>query len=174
MTIQTFDSFIQIVLLSIVFLLSIGFHEYAHARVSNILWDPTPKLQWRLTPNPFKHIDILGFLMIFLIHFWWGKPVQINPTYYKNPLRDELLVALAWPFTNLLMAFISVFIWLFLKKFNQTNNLIDIFFYLLIFVNIALCIFNLIPIYPLDWYRIIKFIKPWWAHFMEQNRLFFI
>ncbi|MDO4713722.1 MAG: site-2 protease family protein [bacterium] len=81
--------------IAIIFVVSIGLHEYAHAYVSYALGDPTPKIQGRLTPNPLKHIDPIGFILIFLIHFGWGKPVQIDPSYYKKPYRDELLVALA-------------------------------------------------------------------------------
>jgi len=173
MDLTTLNWIIQILLLSIVFLLSIWFHEYAHAYVSSILWDPTPKIQGRLTPNPLKHIDPIWFLMIFLIHFGWGKPVQVNPSYYKNPLRDELLVSLAWPFSNFLMAFFWAFLFVILVKFWQSNFLINEFFQLFIFINIALWLFNLLPIYPLDGYRIIKYLKPSWAYFMEQNAMIF-
>ena len=164
---------ITLILLAIVLVLSIGFHEYAHALVSYKLWDPTPKLQWRLTPNPLKHLDLLWFLMIFLINFGWWKPVEVNPMYYKNKLRDELLVALAGPFTNFLMALVGWAIFVLLDKFWMLNPLMVQFFQLFIFVNLALAIFNLLPIYPLDWYRIIKFLKPSWAQFMEQNALIF-
>jgi len=154
------DSLIQIIVLAIILVISIWFHEYAHAWVSYILWDPTPKLQWRLTPNPLKHIDPIGFLMIFLIHFWWWKPVQVNPMYYKNKLRDELLVALAGPFANFLMAFIGSALYVLFARFWLLDPLTQTFLYWFIFINIALAIFNLIPIYPLDWYRIIKFLNP--------------
>ncbi len=173
MDLLTLNSVIQIVLLSIVFLLSIWFHEYAHAYVSSILGDPTPKIQWRLTPNPIKHIDPIWFLMIFLIHFGWWKPVQVNPSYYKNPLKDELLVSLAWPFSNFLMAFVGAFMFVALVKFWQSNYLIKQFFQLFIIINIALWIFNLLPIYPLDGYRMVKFLKPSWAYYMEQHTLMF-
>ena len=165
---------IQITILAIVFVIAIWFHEYAHAYVSSIFWDPTPKLQWRLTPNPIKHIDPIWFLMIFLINFGWWKPVQVNPSYYKNPLRDELLVSLAWPFSNFLMAFIWSFLFVLAEKFGQANFLIETFFQFFIVINIALWIFNLIPIYPLDGYRIIKFLKPSWAFFMEKHSMIFM
>ena len=165
---------IQLIILAIVFVISIWFHEYAHAYVSSIFWDPTPKLQWRLTPNPIKHIDPIWFLMIFLIHFGWWKPVQVSPSYYKNSLRDELLVALAWPFSNFLMAFIWSFLFVLAEKFGQSNFLIETFFQLFIVINIALWIFNLIPIYPLDGYRIIKFLNPSWGLFMEKNAFIFL
>jgi len=173
MDIGTLKDIIELVLLAIVFVISIWFHEYAHAYVSYILGDPTPKLQWRLTPNPIKHIDPIWFLMIFIIHFGWWKPVQVNPSYYKNPLRDELLVSLAWPFTNFLMAFVWAILYVFSQKFNLGNELIYLFFQWFIFINIGLAVFNLIPIYPLDGYRIIKFLKPSWGRFMEQNSMIF-
>lgn len=164
---------LQIVILAVVLIIAIWFHEYAHAWVSYILWDPTPKLQWRLTPNPLKHIDPIGFLMIFLIHFGWWKPVQVNPMYYKNKLRDELLVALAWPFANFLMAFVWSFLYVLFAKLGWLDPLSQTFLYWFIFINIALAIFNLLPIYPLDWYRIIKFFKPSWWYFMEQHAIIF-
>jgi len=174
MDLSTLASVIEIVVLAIVFVIAIWFHEYAHAYVSNALWDPTPKLQWRLTPNPIKHIDPIWFLMIFLIHFGWWKPVQVNPIYYKNPLRDELLVSLAWPFSNFLMAFFWAFLYTLILHFHQSNYIIELFFQWFILINIWLAIFNLIPIYPLDGYRIVKFLKPSWWVFMEQHGLIFM
>lgn len=164
---------INLVILWIVFVISIWFHEYAHAYVSDVLWDPTPKLQWRLTPNPIKHLDPMGFIMIFLIHFGRWKPVITNPTYYKKPLRDELLVALAWPFANFFMAFLWSFLIVLIGNFGQSNFLIGAFFTQFILINIVLWVFNLLPIYPLDGYRIIKFLKPNRARFMEENALTF-
>ena len=99
------EQIIYYVFLVIILLVSVWLHEYAHAWTSYKLWDPTPVLQWRLTPNPFKHIDIIWFISVFLIWFWWWKPVQINPIYYKNPTRDETLTAFAWPAMNLVLAF---------------------------------------------------------------------
>lgn len=86
---------IYLIFLALIFVISISLHEYAHAWMSNRLGDPTPRLQGRLTPNPLVHIDPIGFLLIFLIGFGWGRAVIVNPAYYKNTLRDELLVALA-------------------------------------------------------------------------------
>ena len=103
--------------LAIILLIAIWLHEYSHAYVSYKLWDPTPKLQWRLTTNPLKHIDPIGFLMIFLIWFGRWKPVQVNPTYYKDPVKWELLVALAWPAMNLVLAIIWIVLMLIVSKF---------------------------------------------------------
>lgn len=178
---------INIIFLVIILAISIWLHEYAHAISSYNLWDPTPKLQNRLTPNPIAHIDPIGFLMIFLIHFWWWKPVIVNPSYYKNPLRDELIVSLAWPFTNLLLAIFWIIIlsiyakfWLWVEHQVYLLKYLDAFssqymilrFWLMFSViNVWLAIFNLLPLPPLDWYRLIKFFIPRLWFWMERNTL---
>ena len=167
----------EIIQLAIILAVSIWMHEYAHAYVSYRLGDPTPKLQWRLTPNPLKHIDPIWFLMIFFVHFGRGKPVQINPLYYKNPRKWELMVALAWPATNFVLAIVWILILLiYAKVMGGTPN--DIFlsnwdpminFWInFSFLNIGLAIFNLIPIAPLDGYRLIKIRWYKGAEFMER------
>lgn len=168
----------EIIQLAIILAVSLWMHEYAHAYVSYRLGDPTPKLQWRLTPNPLKHIDPIWFLMVFVAHFGRGKPVQINPLYYKNPRKWELMVALAGPATNLVLAIIGILVMLiYAKVMGGTPN--DIFLNNIdpmlsfrinfSYLNIALAIFNLIPIAPLDGYRLIKIRWHTWAEFMERN-----
>lgn len=158
-------------------------HEYAHAYVSYRLGDPTPKLQWRLTPNPLKHIDPIGFLMIFIAHFGRGKPVQINPLYYKNPRKGELMVALAGPATNMVLSIVGIFVMLIYAKlmwgtpndiFLNNIDLMINFWMQFSYLNIALAVFNLIPIAPLDGYRLIKIRWHAWAEFMERNARFWI
>ena len=105
-----FAEIIIYIQLAIILLVSIGIHEFAHAYTSYKLGDPTPKIQGRLTPNPLKHIDPIGFLMIFIIHFGRGKPVQIDPSYYKKPYRDELITALAGPASNILLGSLGLLI----------------------------------------------------------------
>ena len=167
----------DIIQLAIILAVSIGMHEYAHAYVSYYLGDPTPKLQWRLTPNPMKHIDPIGFLMIFIAHFGRWKPVQINPLYYKNPRKWELMVALAWPATNFILAIIWILILLIYAKimggtpndiFLNNWDLMISFWINFTFLNIWLAIFNLIPIAPLDGYRLIKIRWHAWAEIMEK------
>lgn len=169
--------------LAIILLVSIWLHEYAHARTSFKLWDPTPKIQNRLTPNPIAHLDILWFILIFLINFWWWKPVQVNPRYYKNPLRDELVVAIAWPLTNLFLAIFWVLILFIYWKFvlmsqnlfflYLSNDLIVSFWKLFALVNLWLAIFNMLPIWPLDWFRLIKYFFPEIWFYVEQNQHIF-
>ncbi len=172
---------VDIIQLAIILAVSIWLHEYAHAYTSYRLWDPTPKLQWRLTPNPLKHIDPIGFLMIFLIHFWRGKPVQINPMYYKDPRKWELMVALAGPATNLVLAIVWILIILIYSKITWVwmngilmarFDLIIMFWIQFSFINIALAIFNLIPIPPLDWFRLIKMFRREAAKVIEKYTLY--
>ncbi|MDD3262538.1 MAG: site-2 protease family protein [Candidatus Absconditabacteria bacterium] len=171
---------IQIIQIAIILAISIGLHEYAHAYVSYRLGDPTPKLQGRLTPNPLKHIDPIGFLMIFIIHFGWGKPVQINPMYYKKPHLGELMVALAGPATNLVLAFFGILLLIISSKISGLGlqailNPTDIYFSFWItfsFINIALAIFNLLPIPPLDGFRLVKMISWKFGEFIEKYTLY--
>lgn len=175
---------LEIIQLAVILAVSIGMHEYAHAYVSYRLGDPTPKLQWRLTPNPLKHIDPIGFLMIFLIHFWRGKPVQINPMYYKRPIQWELLVSLAGPAMNLVLAIIGMIIILIYSKIvgvaptdifvmNQLDPM-NMFWILFAQINIVLAVFNLIPIFPLDGYRFVKMFWKKASDKMEQYPMYSI
>ena len=165
------------VFLAIILLISIWLHEYAHAWTSYRFWDPTPVLQWRLTPNPLKHIDIIWFLSVFLIWFWWWKPVQINPTYYKNPVKDETLTAFAWPAMNLVLAFFGMlFMMIYWRVVGiSIQNLLSIngdfvvlFWQMFVVMNIWLAVFNMIPLPPLDGYRLIKIFRKKWAQQMEK------
>ena len=85
-------------------IIGLSFHEFAHAWMSDKLGDPTPRRQGRVTINPMAHIDPIGFLALLLVGFGWGKPVQIDPGYYKHRRRDEFLVGIAGVTMNLLLA----------------------------------------------------------------------
>ena len=176
---------IYYVFLLIILLVSVWLHEFAHAWTSYRLWDPTPVLQWRLTPNPLKHIDFIWLISVFLIWFWRGKPVQINPIYYKRPLKDETLTAFAWPAMNLVLAFFWMLImmiyalicwinfWLLPHSYQElqvyNGDLVLFFWVMFIWINIALAVFNMIPLPPLDGYRLIKIFWRKWAQRMEKN-----
>jgi len=172
------DIVIYYVFLVIIILISIWLHEYAHAWTSYKLWDPTPVLQWRLTPNPLKHIDILWLASLFLIWFWWWKPVQVNPVYYKNPIRDEAMTAFAWPIMNLVLAFLWMFIlmiygkivWLWVQDLLISNSDYVLWFWkMFVKLNIVLAVFNMFPLPPLDGYRLINLVWKKWGQWMEKN-----
>jgi len=127
-------------------------HEFSHALAATALGDPTPKRMGRLTLNPLAHIDFLGFLMLLMIGFGWGKPVPFNPYNLKTKKWGGTLVALAGPFANL----VNIALWGIVLKviiaynFLPPENLMIQFLVLLIDLNVVLLIFNLIPIPPLD------------------------
>ena len=148
---------------AITFIISISIHEYAHAWMSNKLWDPTPRIQWRLTINPISHIDPLWFILIFLVWFGRWKPVEINPNYYRNPLRGELYVALAWPLSNIVLVCISCIILIIYSKIGWNSQDIIVFRTVFGILNTAMAVFNMLPFPQLDGFRLIKIIAPHFA-----------
>lgn len=146
----------------IVIFFTIPLHEWAHAFVASKLGDPTPGYLGRLNFNPFAHIDYFGALMIILIGVGWAKPVQINSRYFKNVKRDIALTAAAGPIMNILVAFISLFIYFALTLFsdNFVVSIIATIVFNYITINISLAVFNLIPIPPLDGSKILFALLP--------------
>ncbi len=137
-------------------------HEYAHARVAVAMGDFTPRLMGRLTFNPVAHIDPIGLLMLFLVHFGWAKPVTINPNNFRNPRRDDILVSLAGPGANLLAAFLALLIMALCFKFGyQMSTGMRTVFSLIMIYNINFAIFNMIPIPPLDGSHVLKQLLPY-------------
>ena len=136
-------------------------HEYAHARVAVAMGDFTPRLMGRLTLNPASHIDPIGLLCLFLVHFGWAKPVIVNPNNFRNPRRDDVLVSLAGPGANLLTAFLALVALLLYDRMggNMTTG-IYLVFQLIIEYNIGFAIFNLIPLPPLDGSHVLMHLLP--------------
>ncbi|MFM2290297.1 MAG: hypothetical protein RIS29_110 [Bacteroidota bacterium] len=125
-------------------------HEFAHAYTAYKLGDDTAKLEGRITLNPLKHIDWLGFFLIVVAGFGWAKPVTFNPDNLKKKHRDEILISIAGPLSNLLLAILFFGIARLLYGMNISNSEVA---YLMIrwgIINISLFIFNLIPLPPLD------------------------
>ncbi len=144
-------------------IIGLSFHEFGHAFVSDRLGDPTPRAQGRVTLNPKAHFDPFGFLALVFCGFGWGVPVEINPRYYKHPRRDEFLVSIAGVVMNLIVAVAFSVIVHFIYtnvpyETLSTGTLAGIGFSMLIqviFINLVLMVFNLIPIPPLDGFGIV-------------------
>lgn len=133
------------------------FHESAHGLAALALGDKTAKDSHRISMNPFRHFDLLGFVLLMLVGFGWGKPVPINPYNFKHKKSGIAITALAGPLSNLLLAYISIIVFKLFYIFLPDQKFIQIFLYYSIFINISLMIFNLIPVPPLDGSRILYY-----------------
>ncbi|MCX7948468.1 MAG: site-2 protease family protein, partial [candidate division WOR-3 bacterium] len=120
------------------------------------LGDYTPRLEGRLTLNPIKHIDIIGFIALLIFHFGWAKPVPVNIYNLRNPPRDMIIIAFAGPLSNIIIAFISFV----LLKFLSDSEVLKFLLSSTITINIFLFAFNLIPLPPLDGWRILSGFFP--------------
>jgi len=132
------------------FLFSLSVHEFSHALAATWLGDSTAKRMGRLTINPAAHIDPVGLLAVVLIGFGWGKPVPYNPYNLKWPKWGPAAVAAAGPISNMTMATVSAVLAAMLAPRFGCNNLLMIFLSLMTGLNVALMVFNFIPLPPLD------------------------
>lgn len=142
-------------------ILALTVHEYAHAKTSDRLGDPTPEQQGRLTLNPFAHMDPVGTICLLFAKFGWGKPVQINPAYYRNPVRDSALVAAAGPISNFILSFILFIVLSLLIIFGNPESVMITTLITMVYsgalLNIGLGLFNLLPFPPLDGSKILRY-----------------
>ncbi len=149
----------QLLILMIpVILFSLTVHEYSHGRVAYLLGDNTAKLLGRLTFNPLKHLDPIGTLFFYFMGFGWAKPVPVDPRNFEHPRRDMMYVAIAGPLSNVTLAVICSF---FIRIIEPGGTWI--LFTLLsfgVYINVALAIFNLLPVFPLDGSSVIKGLVP--------------
>jgi Zn-dependent protease len=136
---------------------SITFHEWGHAIVADLLGDDTPRADGRVTLNPLAHLDMMGTVVIPLVNIFvfggglpfigWGKPVVTNPSNYKNRWRDDILISLAGPAANLLLALLAIVVGSFVvvaqPRFGELVRR-------MLIMNVGLAVFNLLPIPPLD------------------------
>lgn len=156
----------EIIIWIVAFAITITVHEAAHAWMADKLGDPTARLDGRLTLNPIKHYDPIGTTLLLVlviarafgipvIPFGWAKPVRIDPYNFKNPQKDSALVSLAGPLTNFVLASILAIV---VRIFP--SDLVFNIFYPVVLLNIALGVFNLIPIHPLDGGKVLVGLLP--------------
>ncbi len=137
-------------------LIAITFHEFAHGKMAAILGDPTPAQTGRLSLNPLKHLDVMGTLMLLIVGFGWAKPVQVNPFYFQDRRKGMIYTSLAGPGMNLVLAY---FAGLF-GALVGGSGLAGLFFFYLMWYNIVLAVFNLIPVPPLDGSKVLLGLLP--------------
>ena len=155
--------FTQIVMMLAVFIPSLVLHEFAHAITATALGDPTPRWEGRLTLNPLAHFDIFGAIMIIMtmvtgFGIGWARPVGVDPRNFKKPARDMVLVAIAGPLSNILLAMVFGLIlrFMLMSNYNLSPGL-AIFLPLGTLINLSLAFFNLLPIPPLDGSRVLRY-----------------
>lgn len=156
----------EILILIIAFALTITIHEASHAWMSDRLGDPTARLDGRLSLNPLVHYDPVGTTLLIVtvimtiagilpFPFGWAKPVVVDPYNLKDPKKDSALIAFAGPLSNLILAALLAII----IRITGSSTLFSLFS-IVILLNVALAIFNLVPIYPLDGGNILMGLLP--------------
>ena len=157
--------------------MAITIHEFAHAAAASMLGDPTPSSLGRLSFNPIAHIDPFGFLLLILVGFGWGRPVPFNPYNLKNQRWGAAIVGFAGPLANIALVLLfgalsRVFLGL------GADNRLFILFISIVQINLALLLFNLIPIPPLDGSKVLFALLPpsgqWIRHFLERYGLYLL
>ncbi|VBB07978.1 peptidase m50 [Lucifera butyrica] len=141
-------------------LIALTVHEYGHARAAVAMGDPTPRYAGRLTLNPVAHLDPIGLIMLWLFRFGWAKPVPINPHNFSDGRRGVLLVSLAGPGSNVLMALVTALVIALMAKLQLLTGAWIKVLWLTYSYNIILAIFNLIPLPPLDGSKILSSLLP--------------
>lgn len=168
------DLLVYFIAYAILVFLILPFHEFAHAYVAHKCGDDTAKWNGRLTLNPLRHLDPFGTLMLVFCGIGYAKPVPVISRNLHNYRRDMILIALAGPVSNLLMAFAAAGIFkvctLFITDAVVLSWLYIILIGVIMSVNISLAVFNLLPIPPLDGSRLWSTLLPGkWAFKLEQN-----
>ncbi len=137
-------------------LVGLSFHEWAHAYAAYKRGDPTARNLGRMTVNPLAHIDLIGFISLVILGFGWAKPVPVNTRNFKKPRTDELIVSLAGIIVNLILGALFMILWFVLALLPYSNDILNTMVQYCYVINFSLAVFNLLPIPPLDGYRVVQ------------------
>jgi len=143
----------------LVIILSLSLHEFAHAFTAYKCGDQTPKMQGRVSLNPLKHMDPIGMICCAFFRFGWARPVEINPSNFRNIKKGIAWTSVAGVLMNLFLSFWGYGLFaltLLIPSSNFAVQFIQEFFFYLFQLNICLAVFNLLPIYPLDGFKLVE------------------
>jgi len=169
------EGFLFIILSVLILIISVSIHESAHAWTANKLGDPTAKLAGRLTLNPAAHLDPIGTLALLLVGIGWGKPTPFDPFNLRNIKRDSALISVAGAASNFLLAALISLPYLIVYFTGNLNAQIHSVYQILavvIWINLILGVFNLIPVHPLDGFKVLGGLLPkdWYRDFIQTER----
>lgn len=156
-------------------LVCITIHEVSHGLCALALGDDTAKREGRLSLNPFKHFDLVGFIMLVVVHFGWAKPVPVDMRRFKNPKLGMALTALAGPASNMILAAVALFLYglLFGTLYSSTVGFYALYsLSITARISVSLGIFNLIPVPPLDGSKVLFSVMPqrWYYVLMRYEK----
>lgn len=166
--IEVSETIIRLLCFLPLFIISITVHEFAHAIVAYRFGDNTAKSQGRMTLNPLKHIDVVGTLIMPLLSFTsgfaligWAKPVPIDRSKFRDPIKNDLLVSAAGPLSNMLLAVVILAVLMVLHFMHvHPQGMVGQIFVYAVYLNVFLCLFNLLPLPPLDGAHILFDLFP--------------
>ena len=159
------DKLIEYLAVFLALMVAFPAHEFAHAFVADKFGDYTPRVNGRLTLNPLAHVDMYGLLALVLVRFGWGKPVPVNPSNFKKYKAGCFWVSIAGVLVNYILAFLTypLFLLIFrafltgiIPNIGYFDDVLFLTFYYIPVLNINLCAFNLIPLYPLDGFKVVQ------------------